>query len=50
VYAASQGVMTSDADGLVTVTPLQMAGVVEVTKIAGAVGTSGFATAILTMQ
>ena len=39
---ASVSTLTSDADGLVTVTPMQIPGVAETTNIAAATGTQGF--------
>jgi hypothetical protein len=42
VLASSSGAAVSDADGLVTVTPMQVAGAAEVTNVAAATGTQGF--------
>ena len=42
VLAASQAAAISDADGLVSVTPMQIAGTAGVTNIAVAAGTQGF--------
>jgi len=43
VLAASSATAVSDANGLVSVTPMQVAGVGEVTNLAVATGTEGFA-------
>jgi hypothetical protein len=42
VYASSASSATSDANGVITVTPQQIAGVAGVTNIAAATGTQGF--------
>lgn len=42
VYGSSASTVTSDVDGLVTVTPLEVQGQAEVTNIAAASGTQGF--------
>jgi hypothetical protein len=42
VYAGTQTTAVSDADGLFSVTPLQVAGVAQETNIAVATGTQGF--------
>jgi hypothetical protein len=42
VYASSASSITSDANGMITVTPQQIAGVAGVTNIAAATGTQGF--------
>lgn len=42
VLASSQGSAISDANGLVSVTPMQLVGVGEVTNVAAATGTQGF--------
>jgi hypothetical protein len=42
VYNSSASSATSDADGLITVTPVQIPGVAEITNIAAAAGTQGF--------
>ena len=47
VYSSGEATATSDVDGLVTVLPAQMAGEPEVTQIAVATGTTGFATVTL---
>jgi hypothetical protein len=48
VLAASNTTAVSDANGLVSVVPMQMAGVGEVTNLAVATGTQGFASLALT--
>ena len=50
VYSSSVSSATSDANGLITVTPQQLAGVAEVTNIAAATGTQGFLTLELQKQ
>ena len=50
VLAASQSSAVSDANGLVSVTPMQLAGTAEVTNIAVAAGTQGFAALALRQQ
>jgi hypothetical protein len=42
MLAASTASATSDVDGLVSITPMQIAGTAEVTNIAVAAGTQGF--------
>jgi len=42
VLAAATGSSTSDANGLVSVVPMQIAGVGELTNVAVAAGTQGF--------
>ena len=42
VLATSTGAAVSDANGLVTLIPMQLAGVAEVTNVAAATGTQGF--------
>lgn len=42
VYGSSASSVTSDANGLITVSPMQVPGVAEVTNIAAATGTQGF--------
>jgi hypothetical protein len=42
VLGSSNGAAVSDANGLVTVTPMQVAGAAEVTNVAVATGTQGF--------
>jgi len=49
-YASSQVSLTSDASGLVTVTPQQLTGVAEVTNLAAATGTEGFLSTTLQKQ
>jgi hypothetical protein len=49
VLKMARSTAASDANGLVTVTPLRAAGVAQVVKIAAATGTKGFATASLTV-
>jgi len=44
VLSSAQGTATSDASGMVQVTPMEVAAVAQVVKIAAATGTSGFAT------
>jgi hypothetical protein len=44
VLSTAQGTATSDASGMVQVTPMEVVGVAQVVKIAAATGTSGFAT------
>jgi hypothetical protein len=50
MLAASQSSATSDADGLVSVVPMQLAGFAEVTNLAAATGTQGFAALALLRQ
>jgi hypothetical protein len=50
VLAASQTSAISDANGLVSVAPLQVAGAAEVTNIAAAAGTQGFVSLSLLQQ
>jgi hypothetical protein len=50
VLSASQGAATSDANGLFSVTPMQLAGVAEVTNIAVSAGTQGFVSLSLDQQ
>jgi hypothetical protein len=50
VYASSVSSITSDARGLITVTPQQVAGVAGVTNIAAATGTQGFISLALQEQ
>jgi hypothetical protein len=49
VLATTQTVEVSDTNGLVQVTPLQVANVPQVVKIAASTGTQGFATAALSV-
>jgi hypothetical protein len=42
VLASASGTAVSDANGLVSVTPMQLAGVAEATNVAAATGTQGF--------
>jgi hypothetical protein len=42
VLGSADAAAVSDANGLVTVTPMQLAGVAEVTNVAVAAGTQGF--------
>jgi hypothetical protein len=49
VLATAQTVEVSDANGLVQVTPLQVANVPQVVKIAASTGTQGFATVALSV-
>jgi len=48
--AASTGAAVSDVNGLFTVAPMQLAATAEVTNIAAAAGTQGFAALSLTQQ
>jgi hypothetical protein len=50
VLAASNAATVSDANGLVSVTPMQIGGVGEVTNIAAATGTQGFVSLPLEQQ
>ena len=50
VLASSQAVLTTDANGLVTVTPLVVLGVPSVVHIAAATGTQGFVSLALTVM
>ena len=50
MLAASQTSATSDANGLVSVVPMQLAGFAEVTNLAAATGTQGFAALALRQQ
>jgi hypothetical protein len=50
VYGSTVSSATSDASGLITVTPEQMAGVAGVTNMAAAVGTQGFVSLALDVQ
>jgi IPT/TIG domain len=50
VLASSSGAAVSDANGLVSVTPMQIPGVGEVTNIAVAAGTQGFVSLSLAQQ
>jgi len=50
VLASSSSSMTSDANGLVTVTPQQLAGVAGTTNLAAATGTQGFLSLTLEEQ
>jgi len=50
MLAASQAPATSDANGLVSVVPMQLAGFAEVTNLAAATGTQGFAALALLRQ
>jgi IPT/TIG domain len=50
VYASSASSITSDANGMITVTPQQIAGVAGVTNIAAATGTQGFVSLALQEQ
>ncbi len=50
VYGSSTTTATSDADGLITLTPLQLPGVPGVTNIAAATGTQGFLSLSLQKQ
>jgi hypothetical protein len=50
VYASSASSITSDANGMITVTPQQVAGVAGVTNIAAATGTQGFISLALQEQ
>jgi hypothetical protein len=50
VVGASSSTAVSDANGLVSAVPMQIAGVGEVTKIAVATGTQGFASLSLKQQ
>jgi len=50
VLAAAQTAAVSDANGLVSVTPMQLAGVGEATNIAVVAGTQGFAALSLGQQ
>jgi hypothetical protein len=49
VLATAQTVEVSDGNGLVQVSPLQVADVAQVVKIAASTGTQGFATAALSV-
>jgi hypothetical protein len=42
VLAGSQAAAVSDQEGMVSVTPMQVAGVAEITNLAVAAGTQGF--------
>jgi hypothetical protein len=50
VYASSSSSAVSDANGMITVTPQQLAGVAGVTNIAAATGTQGFVALALQEQ
>ncbi|HMF63680.1 MAG TPA: hypothetical protein VK608_06280 [Edaphobacter sp.] len=50
VYNASTSAITSGADGLITITPLEIAGVPEVTNIVAATGANGFLSLALQKQ
>jgi hypothetical protein len=50
VYGAGVTTGVSDVDGLLTVTPMQMAGTAEVTQIAAVTGTQGVVTVALAKQ
>jgi hypothetical protein len=50
ILASSQGSVTSDADGLVTIAPQQLSGVPETTNFAAATGTQGFLSLTLEKQ
>jgi hypothetical protein len=50
VLSASQGTATSDANGLFSVTPMQLAGIAAVTNIAVSAGTQGFVSLSLDQQ
>ena len=50
VYASSTSVATSDVNGLITLTPQQLAGVAGVTNIVAATGTQGFISLTLEEQ
>jgi hypothetical protein len=50
VLAASRAAAISDADGLVSVTPMQIPGVAEVTNIAAAAGMRGFVSLSIAQQ
>ena len=47
VLKTAKSAATSDANGMVTVTPIEVAGVAQVVRIAAATGTKGFATVSL---
>ncbi len=50
VYSTGSATAISDVDGMVTVTPAEMPGIPEVTEVAVAAGTSGFAATSLWKQ
>jgi hypothetical protein len=50
VLASSQYPVTSDANGLLTVAPLQLPGLAETTNLAAATGTQGFVSLTLQRQ
>jgi hypothetical protein len=50
IYNASTSTITSDAEGLVTLTPLQTTNIPEVTNIAATTGTQGFLSLSLQKQ
>ena len=50
VLAASRAAAISDSNGLVNVTPMQIAGIGEVTNIAAATGTQGFVSLSIAQQ
>jgi hypothetical protein len=50
VLAASQSAGVADVNGLVSVTPMQLAGTAEVTNVAVAAGTQGFVALALQQQ
>ena len=50
IYASSASSITTDANGMITVTPQQIAGVAGVTNLAAATGTQGFVSLALQEQ